>query len=390
MQHNNKHKLPGKILFPLLCPLVFALGLLWLLPLERGWIAALLLSVLLIQLGLGLWLLRRLLGQRLTALDQYLQLVISTEEAPAKPLRDKGDDELASICNDLGTFIDGLKEVLTEVRRDARLFSQDAQNLARQMTQAEAAVDKSAAENAQITLSLGEIAQSADALSVSASELKTTSVEVQQLLQLGTQDAENNQDAMNEFAEGIARMVTDLEQLNQDSQLIGRVLEVIGTIAEQTNLLALNAAIEAARAGEQGRGFAVVADEVRALAGRTQDSTSEIRGIIAQLQSRAGNAVSAITQSQRISQDSLQQCLRVTRAFGDIGAAFAALDQLAGTMNHSIQEQQAATAAINTRAGEIARLGQELHASLKLSADQAKQQQATTAQLDLVLRRICV
>ncbi|QSX30602.1 hypothetical protein JYB88_02765 [Shewanella cyperi] len=390
MQQNNKHKLPGKILFPLLCPLFFALGLLWLLPLERGWITALLLSVLLIQLGLGLWLLRRLLGQRLSALDQYLQLVISTEEAPAKPLRDKGDDELASICNDLGTFIDGLKEVLTEVRRDARLFSQDAQNLARQMTQAEAAVDKSAAENAQITLSLGEIAQSADALSISAAELKTTSVEVQQLLQLGTQDAENNQDAMNEFAEGIARMVTDLEQLNQDSQLIGRVLEVIGTIAEQTNLLALNAAIEAARAGEQGRGFAVVADEVRALAGRTQDSTSEIRGIIAQLQSRAGNAVSAITQSQRISQDSLQQCLRVTRAFSDIGAAFAALDQLAGTMNHSIQEQQAATAAINTRAGEIARLGQELHASLKLSADQAKQQQATTAQLDLVLRKICV
>jgi methyl-accepting chemotaxis protein len=391
-QQNYQKSLQAKLIYPLIGVTLTGLALVALLPapLGKSQLLGLLLALALIQLGLGWYLFQRLLGNRLQALNDYLQLIICTQSAPTTPLDDPGRDELARISNDLSGFIEGLKEVLVEVRQNAMQFRQGAQQLAQQMTQAEHAVDKSARENEQISFSLDDIAQSADMLSANASELKSTSLEVTQLLQLGNKDAIANHSAMSHFNQGIQAMVDSLTLLNQDSQQIGGVLEVIKSIAEQTNLLALNAAIEAARAGEQGRGFAVVADEVRALASRTQDSTKQIHSIVEQLQTKAGNAVTAIADSQRVSQESLAQSQRVTRALSDIGQTFSHLDKLAGNMSHSVQEQQAATASIHQRAGEIARLSQEVHQNLKTIATGAQEQKATSVRLDAVLKKVCV
>src|SRR5690606_28240867 len=107
----------------------------------------------------------------------------------------------------------------------------------------------------------------------------------------GRQEMQRAVDVMDALAAEVQRAAEVIRQLEDDSERIGSVLDVIRGIAEQTNLLALNAAIEAARAGEQGRGFAVVADEVRSLASRTQQSTTEIHGMIAKLQEGARSAV---------------------------------------------------------------------------------------------------
>ncbi|UJF21395.1 methyl-accepting chemotaxis protein [Shewanella sp. OMA3-2] len=350
----------------------------------------LLIGLLLCQLAIGLWSMDHYLQVRLAKLHQYLQLVVSTEKAPVGPLKDIESDELALITNDLSQFIEGLKVILDAIRLDAKAFKLGANVLTEQMHHAEGSVDKSIQENQQITLSLQEITHTATELSTNASKLKSTSAEVHQLLQIGNKDAIENQTAMTALASGIESMVNDVSLLNNDSLKIGKVLEVIKSIAEQTNLLALNAAIEAARAGEQGRGFAVVADEVRALAHRTQESTVEIQTIVEQLQTKAKNAVNGISESQRISHESVEQCQRVTRAFKDIEAAYSLLDNVASNMTYSIQGQQTSTESINQRANEISRLSQEVSQGLKVVVESAQIQSKTSYKLEQVLGRVCV
>ncbi|GIU50107.1 MULTISPECIES: methyl-accepting chemotaxis protein [Shewanella] len=392
MQNYNDNKLQTKLLLPLLSLVLLAVVVTLFLPepISKTQIVCMLISLGVAQLIVGVYLFKQQIQQRLNKLGDYLSLVISTETAPDKPLKDSNDDQIAAITNNLSDFIEDLKSVIDNIRTDANNVRTGSYELASQMEAAESSVNKSTDENEHITTSLSEIVHTADELSNNADELKSTSVQVKERLEQGTVDAQNNQSSMTTFADGIESMVSDLDLLNIDSQKIGNVLEVIKSIAEQTNLLALNAAIEAARAGEQGRGFAVVADEVRALAHRTQESTVEIQSIVLELQAKAGNAVSAIGESQRVTQESLQQCQRVNQAFTDIGIAFQQLDSVAGNMTYSIQGQQTSTGSINNRAIEISRLSHEVQLNLKAISDRAQQQKASSENLEQVLTRVCI
>ncbi|MDO6619876.1 MULTISPECIES: methyl-accepting chemotaxis protein [unclassified Shewanella] len=392
MQSHNNNKLQATLLYPLISLVLVALVIIAFLPSQIDKTTLLLIVALLgaAQTIVGLYLFKQFLHTRLSQLAEYLSLVISTKAAPKKPLIDSGNDLLAKITNDLSGFIEELKLVLDDIKQDANNFHHGSQELAQQMNSAESSVAKSTAETELISSSLADIVKTADELSINADEFKSTSTEVKQLLELGNNDALSNQTAMTTFANGIESLVSDLDLLNSDSQKIGNVLEVIKSIAEQTNLLALNAAIEAARAGEQGRGFAVVADEVRALAHRTQESTVEIQTIVLELQAKAGNAVNAISDSQRVTNESVQQCLRVTQAFTDIGGAFEQLDSVASNMTYSIQGQQSSTNSISSRALEITRLSHEVQQSLKAISDRAYRQQTSSEHLEKVLTRVCI
>jgi methyl-accepting chemotaxis protein len=164
--------------------------------------------------------------------------------------------------------------------------------------------------------------------------------------------------SIQDVAGGVDQAAGVVDKLNSDAANIGTVVDVIRGIAEQTNLLALNAAIEAARAGEQGRGFAVVADEVRTLAQRTQQSTQEIQDMVERLQAGVNEAVTAMEQGTKKTETSVQRATAAGKALEDITRAIGKISDMNSQIATAAEEQSAVAEEINGNVVSINELGQ--------------------------------
>jgi methyl-accepting chemotaxis protein len=238
--------------------------------------------------------------------------------------------------------------------------------------------------------SIEQVALTSTTLSDSATKVSETTSQVSALLKQGAHASTTSKNTIEDFDNEVTIMASDLVLLQEECSRIGSVLEVIKGIADQTNLLALNAAIEAARAGEQGRGFAVVADEVRALAHRTQESTVEIHAMVEGLQDKSTNAVNAIERGQGLSRESLIHSAEVAEALGKIGQVFTDVDVLTSQMAQDTTEQKQATASISENMSIVVNLSRELNSNLLNVTELAEMQQQTALQVDTTLNRICV
>lgn len=330
------------------------------------------------------------LTKRIANLKNYLDLVVSTEQAPSEPLTDTITDDLGEITNQLSDFIVGLASVISDIRNESGLLNQGSNKLAIQIKASAKAVDESVCQVERMARSIEEVATTSSVLSSNAEQVSETFSDVLVTLSQGISSSNTSQNTIKSFAKEVASMANDLELLQGESARIGSVLDVIRGIAEQTNLLALNAAIEAARAGEQGRGFAVVADEVRALAHRTQESTVEIQSMVEGLQSKTTNAVSAVTRGQHLSQDSLDQSAEIVAALEKISHAFEHVDSLTSQIAQGTQEQQNSTASINDSMIAVVSLSRDINEGLVSVEVHANKQQQTSALVDTTLNRICV
>jgi methyl-accepting chemotaxis protein len=224
-----------------------------------------------------------------------------------RTLDTQGNDELSALSRHFNAFTEKLRQVIKHSLDSAGQLDAAARNLGDVAGQSQQHSEQQSQQMELVATAINEVTYGVQDVAKNAEHAATEVHTAEEQALQGQQNIEGSLRQINALSATIDQAVTVIQALAQESTQIGSVLEVIRSIAEQTNLLALNAAIEAARAGEQGRGFAVVADEVRLLAQRTQKSTAEIQVMIERLQGNSEAAVKVINDSSQASQLTIEQ-----------------------------------------------------------------------------------
>lgn len=262
-------------------------------------------------------------------------------------LDDSAKNEFGELAGSFNVFVGKLRTLINTVQGSAMQLSQSAEDMLRITEETNTGIMEQQFQTEQVATSINEMASTVDEISRNASEAEIAAKQADDNSKNGNAEVDQTMATITALTNEIERTAGFISEFEKDSTSIGGVLDVIKGIAEQTNLLALNAAIEAARAGEQGRGFAVVADEVRSLATRTQESTAEIQVIIERLQSGSKNAVDAMNEGRSRSQATVEQAGKARDCLGSITSAVATISKLNSHIACATVEQAAATSEIN-------------------------------------------
>lgn len=293
-------------------------------------------------------------------------------------------DELGALASEFNDTVERIRELIRQVSQTAGEVHQQSQQVESISSESSQAVASQRSQIEQVATAMNEMSATSQEVARSAAMAVTSAEQVNTETLNGRKLVESSVEGIRKLAGEIENSVKVINKLADDSTSISRVLEVIKGVAEQTNLLALNAAIEAARAGEQGRGFAVVADEVRTLARRTQQSTEEIEQMIARLQEGVGGAVKAMGASHGMTGSTVEASLKVQEALGNILQSVTQIVDQSQQIAAAAEEQTAVSHDIDHNIVQINQAGERTAEG----ARQAEQSSNRMAQLVKDLQHI--
>ncbi len=271
----------------------------------------------------------------------------------------EGLDEFARLATEFTKARRNFLQLVDAVAASSATIAAAAEDLSTVTSQSKAGMNRQSAETERVAEAIGAMSASVNEVAQKAQRAAEAATEADKESQQGFQVVRATSQAIEELAGEVMQTSEALVNLKADSLNIGTVLDVIRGIAEQTNLLALNAAIEAARAGEQGRGFAVVADEVRSLASRTQQSTREIQTMIERLQNGANIAVEVMQSGLSKAQGSVQQAQRAGRSLESITAMVDTIRSMNVQIAAAARQQQQNAQHISSSVDNIRTIGSE-------------------------------
>lgn len=316
------------------------------------------------------------IAKKLASLNSRINELASGSSDLTQRLDDSGKDEISSLAKGFNRFIENHRLFIKDLAGSAQQLSESSNEMAIISVQAK---DDSAEQKNQITLvatAVNEMAASIQEVASNTATADESARNAKAETASGLDVVKDNIRITNTLSNEMEKAAEVIQTLKSDSESIGSVLDVIRGISEQTNLLALNAAIEAARAGEHGRGFAVVADEVRTLASRTQDSTVEIQEMIERLQQGADSAVTVMGNGIETVNASVKQATQTGESLNSITETVNSISDINAQIASAIEEQSAVAEDINQNVvtvDNLAQRGDESSTNIATANEQLRQ-----------------
>ncbi|MBD8709618.1 methyl-accepting chemotaxis protein [Pseudomonas sp. CFBP 13711] len=339
-------------------------------------IPVLLLMLIIIVIALGQ------LMKRLNTLTSNIDVLSSGEADLTKRIHVDGHDEVDKIGSSVNNFVSYLQTLISDVSLSSSAIANGVSELQGRTLETRMILDRHVNETNQAVTAITEMSSTAEDVARNAADTAS-------LTRVANDQALSSKKIVEDASLSVHELISEVDQathkvrtMEQDARRINSVLMVIGEIAGQTNLLALNAAIEAARAGEQGRGFAVVADEVRALAGRTQASTSEINEMLSRLQEGVSAAVLAMEATKEKCQSTVEKTALVTDGLDVMADSVSRINDFSTQIATAAEEQSAVSDEINRNMVTVRQIVNDLVSGA--SASEQNSQSLTNSNKSLI------